>query len=60
MKSEGEELLREVASQCVEFHGGMGTVYETGIERFYRDAKMGALGCGSSRSLMNMISGLVP
>lgn len=60
LKAEGEELLREVASQCVEFHGGMGTVYETGIERFYRDAKMGALGCGSNRTLLNTISGLVP
>lgn len=56
LKVEGEELLREIASQCIEFHGGMGTVYETGIERFYRDAKMGGLGCGSNKVMINTLS----
>ena len=59
LKVEGEALLREVASQCIEFHGGMGTVYETGIERFYRDAKMGGLGCGSNKSMINTLSYMV-
>lgn len=56
LKVAGEELLAEVAGQCIEFQGGMGTVYETGIERYYRDGKMGALGCGSNKALINTLS----
>lgn len=56
VKVEGADLLELVASQCIEFHGGTGTVYETGIERFYRDSKMGALGCGSNRTLISLLS----
>lgn len=56
LKVAGEELLREIASQCIEFHGGMGTVYETGIERYYRDAKMGGLGCGSNKTMIDSLS----
>lgn len=59
IKVEGEELLREIASQCIEFHGGMGTVYETGVERFYRDAKMGGLGCGSNKTMVNTLSSML-
>lgn len=59
LKVEGEELLREVASNCIEFHGGMGTIYETGIERFYRDAKMGGVGCGSNKTFVNSIASMI-
>lgn len=59
LKVEGAELLEYVASQCIEFHGGTGTVYETGIERFYRDSKMGALGCGSNKTLITNIGSMM-
>ena len=58
LKKEGADLLEYVSSKCIELHGGMGTVYETGIERFYRDAKMGTVGCGSNRTLMNGLVGM--
>lgn len=59
LKVEGEEILEHIASQCIELHGGTGTVYETGIERYYRDAKMGALGCGSNKTMIDSLSGLI-
>lgn len=59
LKVEGEKLLSEVAGTCIELNGGMGTVYETGIERYYRDAKMGALGCGSNRTMINVLGSMI-
>lgn len=59
LKVEGADLLEYVASQCIEFQGGMGTIYETGIERFYRDAKMGALGCGSNKTMINSLASMM-
>lgn len=56
LKVEGEQLLQHIASQCIELHGGTGTIYETGIERYYRDAKMGALGCASNKTLIDTLS----
>jgi len=56
LKVEGEKLMEHVASQCIELHGGVGTVYETGIERFYRDAKMLSVGCGSNKTLVDLLS----
>ncbi|MBR0374390.1 MAG: acyl-CoA dehydrogenase family protein [Mogibacterium sp.] len=59
LKMQGADLLEEIASQCIELHGGTGTVYETGIERFYRDAKMGTVGCGSNRTLINSLASMI-
>lgn len=59
LKVEGEKILSEVASECIEFHGGTGTVYETGIESIYRNAKMGAIGCGANKILINSLSTMI-
>lgn len=56
LKIAGEQLLEDVVSQCIELHGGMGVIYETGIERFYRDSKMSAVGCGSNKTLTDMLT----
>jgi len=52
----GAKLLEFVSSQCIILHGGTGTVHETDIERFYRDAPMTTVGCGSIMALVDDVS----
>lgn len=59
LKVNGAKLLESVASRCIVLHGGIGTVYETDIERYYRDAKMNFLGCGSTSSLIDYLSNFI-
>lgn len=59
IKIQGEQLLEHVVSECIELHGGIGTIYETGLERFYRDAKMASVGCGSDKVLLSMLSQMI-
>lgn len=56
VKTAGAKLLESVSSQCITLHGGTGTVFETDIERFYRDAPMTTVGCGSIMALADDIS----
>ncbi len=37
-----------VAEQAIQIHGGYGYVREYLVERFYRDAKLGVIGEGTS------------
>lgn len=55
LKVKGTKLLEEVASKCIVLHGGMGTVVGTDIERYYRDAPMSAVGCGSVMSITDVL-----
>lgn len=36
----GSKIFEHVASECVVLAGGNGTIVETDIERYYRDAKV--------------------
>lgn len=36
----GSKIFEHVASECVVLSGGNGTIVETDIERYYRDAKV--------------------
>ncbi|MDQ0223263.1 acyl-CoA dehydrogenase family protein [Streptococcus moroccensis] len=54
-KVEGVDLLREVTTECNALYGGMGEIYETGIERFYRDAAALEHPCVSDKSAVNFI-----
>lgn len=56
VKTAGAKLLEFVSSQCIILHGGTGTVHETDIERFYRDAPMTTVGCGSIMALVDDVS----
>merc|ERR1711916_147860 len=42
------EVAEEVASKSVEAMGGMGFVKDSGVEKFYRDAKIGKIYEGTS------------
>ncbi|MGN6374068.1 MAG: acyl-CoA dehydrogenase [Sphingomonas sp.] len=39
-KAHGTDLGCEVASLCVQVHGGMGYIEETGVAQFFRDARI--------------------
>lgn len=56
LKVEGAKLLEEVARECMILFGGAGVVYETGIERSYRDAVVSAIACASDKSLETVLA----
>ena len=55
-KITGTELVEHVTSKCMVLMGGPGVVRETGIERFFRDAKVMQIGCGSNGMIRSMIA----
>lgn len=59
LKVKGEALLTEIAGNCMELQGGNGTMQSGDIERYYRDSKMGALGCGSNKTLTASLAMLI-
>jgi hypothetical protein len=42
------QVAERTASKAIEWMGGMGFVRESGVEKFYRDAKIGAIYEGTS------------
>jgi alkylation response protein AidB-like acyl-CoA dehydrogenase len=50
------EVAERVASQCVEFVGGVGFTKEYPLEKFYRDAKIGKIYEGTSNMQLSTIA----
>jgi acyl-CoA dehydrogenase len=50
------ELVNTVLYDCVQFHGGMGYISETTIERMYRDARIHAIGGGATEVMLEEIA----
>ena len=46
------ELVNEVVHTCQQFHGGMGYIRETAIERLWRDARILAIGGGATEVML--------
>jgi acyl-CoA dehydrogenase len=46
------ELVNEVVQACQQFHGGMGYIRETAIERLWRDARVLAIGGGATEVVL--------
>ncbi|WP_308528728.1 acyl-CoA dehydrogenase family protein [uncultured Oscillibacter sp.] len=59
LKMEGAKLLREISSECMILAGGAGMIYETGIERYYRDVQPSEVGCGCNKTALDWISALL-
>lgn len=53
-KNAATDMLREVADQAVQIHGGYGFMRETVVERLFRDARLYPIG-GGTREIMNEI-----
>jgi acyl-CoA dehydrogenase len=49
-------LVNEVLYDCVQFHGGMGFMRETAIERMARDARVQAIGGGATEVMLEEVA----
>jgi acyl-CoA dehydrogenase len=49
-------LVNEVLYDCVQFHGGMGCIRETAIERMARDARVQAIGGGATEVMLEEVA----
>jgi acyl-CoA dehydrogenase len=50
------ELVNEVMYDCVQFHGGMGYMRESTIERMARDARVQAIGGGATEVMLEEVA----
>jgi acyl-CoA dehydrogenase len=50
------ELSNRVLYDCVQFHGGMGYVQETAIERMYRDVRINSIGGGATEVMLDEVA----
>jgi acyl-CoA dehydrogenase len=50
------ELVNEVLYTCQQFHGGMGYMRETPIERLWRDARILSIGGGASEVMLEEVA----
>jgi alkylation response protein AidB-like acyl-CoA dehydrogenase len=47
----------EVCDECIQIHGGAGYMREYGIERMWRDARLGRIGGGTDEVMLEVIAG---
>lgn len=59
LKIKGAEVSEYVAREAIQLFGGVGTVVDTGVERYWRDAKVMAIGGASVEALTEVIAGLI-
>lgn len=50
------ELVNGVLYDCVQFHGGMGFIAETAVERLYRDVRIHAIGGGATEVMLEEVA----
>lgn len=50
------ELVNEVMYDCVQFHGGMGYMRESTIERMARDARVQSIGGGATEVMLDEVA----
>ena len=55
-KLKSGRLVREVSDSCLQYWGGMGFMWESGITRAYRDSRLGSIGGGSDEVMLGIIS----
>ena len=49
-------LVNEVMFDCVQFHGGMGYMRESAIERMARDARVQSIGGGATEVMLEEVA----
>lgn len=50
------ELVNRVLYDCVQFHGGMGYISETEVERLYRDVRVHSIGGGATEVMLEEVA----
>ncbi|MDN5964321.1 MAG: acyl-CoA/acyl-ACP dehydrogenase, partial [Actinomyces sp.] len=56
LKVEGSRVAEEVGRDAIQIFGGVGVIRETGVERFWRDGKVMAIGGASAEALVEAVS----
>jgi acyl-CoA dehydrogenase len=56
VKAFGAEVINEVMYDCVQFHGGMGYMRESAVERMYRDARILPIGGGATEVMLEEVA----
>ncbi|MDP6816298.1 MAG: acyl-CoA dehydrogenase family protein [Alphaproteobacteria bacterium] len=56
VKAHCAEVTQEVMYDCQQFHGGMGYIRETAIERMVRDARLHAIGGGATEVMLEEVA----
>jgi acyl-CoA dehydrogenase len=56
VKAYSGELVNAVMYDCVQFHGGMGFMRESAIERMSRDARVQAIGGGATEVMLEEVA----
>ncbi len=56
VKAFGCEAINQVMYDCVQFHGGMGYMRESHIERLYRDARILPIGGGATEVMLEEVA----
>ena len=56
LKAYAGELVNEVLYACVQFHGGMGYMRESAIERMSRDARIQSIGGGATEVMLQEVA----
>lgn len=59
MKIKGAEVSEYVCREAIQLFGGVGTIVETGVERYWRDAKVMAIGGAAVEALMDVVATLM-
>ena len=49
-------LVRKVADECLQFHGGIGYVEETWTARFLRDNRLTSIGGGADEVMLQVLA----
>ncbi len=56
VKAFGAEVINQVMYDCVQFHGGMGYMTETPVERMQRDARILPIGGGATEVMLEEVA----
>jgi acyl-CoA dehydrogenase len=56
LKALAGTLVNEVMYDCVQFHGGMGYMRETAVERMARDARVQSIGGGATEVMLDEVA----
>jgi len=59
LKVKGAAVSEYVAREAIQLYGGVGVVVDTGVERYWRDAKVMAIGGASVEALQDVIANLI-
>jgi alkylation response protein AidB-like acyl-CoA dehydrogenase len=54
-KLHASRVICEVADECIQIHGGAGYMVEYGVERVWRDARLGRIGAGTDEIMLDVI-----